>query len=79
MTSRGKSKLAMAAVVLPLLMLLSIGITPVNAANDEGCWFEDQWVNHGVCAINDCWFWQAGVRCKDGLWVGDCNCAQMAE
>ena len=79
MTQRGQKKLALAAIVLPVVMAVSMWLAPVQAASgEEGCWFEDQYTQHGACATNDCWFWQPGQRCKNGAWVGACGCDPIA-
>ena len=74
MTKHGQVKLGAFSMLLTIVAIVAILFTPTEAASEEGCWFEDEYSDHGTCSTNDCWFWQDGVRCKRGAWYGGCSC-----
>lgn len=73
-----QKRLLFVSVVLPALTLVALLATPVAASTDEeGCYYGDEYTDHGACGSTNCWFWEPGVRCNDGAWQGGCNCTPI--
>jgi hypothetical protein len=61
---------------IPIMAVAALLALPNSSAAEEGCYFANEYFEHGACSSNDCWWWDGNQRCRDGGW---CACGSCAE